>query len=141
MKNYLTIDQLRNFKGLNGKYYPYIIESINSEGYDINPKTEREKLQFLANCIYSEKIKFHKDWLRYYGNIQNCLKDWLQGAPTAIDLPIYYSDIIEIAVNFGSIPENFTDKQYEQITNNFYKFIACKILQLFSKYDIEIIPN
>lgn len=141
MKNYLTIEQLRNFKGLNGKYYPFIIESINTEGHDVNPQTEREKLQFLANCIYNEKIKFHKDWLRYYGNLQNCLKDWLQGVPGAINLPIYYSEIMELAVKFNSVPENYTDKQYEKIISNFYSFIACKILQLFSKYDIEIIPN
>lgn len=58
MKKYLTIEQLRNLKGLSGKYYPFIIESINCEGYDINPQTEKEKLQFLANCIYSEKSNF-----------------------------------------------------------------------------------
>ena len=141
MKKYLTIEQLRNFKGLNGKYYPFIIESINCECYDINPQTEREKLQFLANCIYSEKIKHNKEWKRYYNSLQSVIIDWLQGVPSAIELPIYYSEIMELAVKFGSVPENYTDKQYEQITQNFYSFIACKILQLFSKYDIEIIPN
>lgn len=141
MKKYLTIEQLRNFKGLNGKCYPFIIENINSDGYDIDPQTERGKLQFLADTFYYEKIKFHKDWVRYYGNIQNCLKDWLQGVPSAINLPIYYSEIIELAIKFGSVPVNYTDKQYEQITNNFYSFMACKILQLFTKYDIQIIPN
>ena len=41
-------------KELNSKVYPYILDAITPENYDVTCKTDTEKLQFLYNTFISE---------------------------------------------------------------------------------------
>ena len=128
MKNYPTIEKLQSFKGLNGFVYPYIVEKIEFEG------TIKEKLEFLADTFFVEKVKFDKSKNSY----QNLLKDFFQGVPSSINIDYLNDEILKIAVSWGSIPENATEKQKEKITQNWYNFLAIKTMQLFNKYNVKI---
>jgi len=61
---------------------------------------------------------------------QNALAEYMQGQPSSITLPCYYSDMIQLAKKFGSIPQDATEKQEQKIIDNFYNFFASYLLQL-----------
>lgn len=67
---------------------------------------------------------------------QKALAEWLQGLPSAINIEFYNHKILELAVKWGSIPENATEKQEDKILDNYWNFMANKIGQLFRGYHV-----
>jgi hypothetical protein len=125
-----------NTKEFNQLAFNYIIDAINTDGYNIEAKTETEKLQFIADCFKSEYC--FPDNLKYYGTYQNTLANWFMGLPSSINIEFRNHVIIEIAKKWGSIPENATEKQEDKIISNWFNLIAFKTLQLFKKHNISI---
>lgn len=111
----------------------YIINAIDSDGYTDKPlTTNKQKIEFLQNVFMSE-YGWH---FERTGNIIESLKEWLQGLPSCLDIVFYYSDIIALAVEWGSLSKEHSDKEAEKITDNYWNFIANKINQLFNGYAI-----
>ncbi|RMG79878.1 MAG: hypothetical protein D6707_07355 [Bacteroidetes bacterium] len=97
---------------------------------DIDERIRRVKKAFEAE--YGWRVE-------EVGIIQ-AISEWLQGLPSVITIPYKYQDIIELAVNIGSLPLNHTKKQAEKIINNYYNFMANKVYQLFEGYRIPKNP-
>jgi hypothetical protein len=76
----------------------------------------------LFNRFYSE----YNHEIQRYGE-QVAMKNWLSGL--ALDIPYYNEDILQLALFFGSIDSLNNDKVNNKIINNYFNFIACKILQ------------
>ena len=57
---------------------------------------------------------------------RKALAEWLQGI--ALDIPFYYQDIVELAVNMGSIDPDPSDKVIERVENGYWDFMANIIL-------------
>ena len=57
---------------------------------------------------------------------QKALSEWLQGL--ALDLPFYYQDIVELAVNMGSIDPEPSDKVIQRVEQGYWDFMANIIL-------------
>ena len=57
---------------------------------------------------------------------QKALSDWLAGL--AISIPFYNEDIIELAVEMGSIDENPSEKLANKVCDNYWSFMANIIL-------------
>ena len=109
----------------------YIINAIDASGYDASPKTNAEKIAFLRatfNREYGHEIKRQ--------GIQGAVSDWLRGLPSAVNLPFCNADIIDLAISWGSLPANPSEKQAERITANYWNFMAAKMLQLFNGYRV-----
>ena len=129
-------------KELNAKVFPYILDCIDSEEYinsiynpnNFNPKTDREKLQFLYNVFISEYWSRHKTY--YKGNMIDCFKNWLMGLPSVFNVDFENYKILEIAIQWGSIPESASEKQKDKILKNWFNFIAVKTFQLLKKHKI-----
>jgi hypothetical protein len=117
--------------------HAYIMGAINCEGYDLSPlpETDTEKLQHLANCFKSEYL-FH-DNLKRYGSYQNCFANWIMGLPSCFHIDFANHKILDIAVKWGSIPTNASEKQEDKILANWFNLIAANTLQLFSKHKIN----
>lgn len=113
----------------------YIIDCIDSSGYDIELKTDEEKLRFVAKCFQAEYLC--KNTLLRDKTYQNCIAQWFMGLPSVINIDFENYKIIEIAKKWGSISENATDKQIDKILNNWFLFISAKFLQLLNKYHIN----
>jgi len=69
-------------KEIREKIEQYIIDSIDSECYDIVAETAAEKLAFLEKTFIREK-QWHLD---RGTNKQAVFKDWLQGLPSVFRL-------------------------------------------------------
>ncbi len=64
----------------------------------------------------------------------NALTEWLQGL--AINIDFYNHDIIGLAVKWGSLPADFTEKQADKILENYWYFMANKLAQLFDGHRV-----
>ena len=108
-------------------YKKYILECLKNEDVFIDKKpTDEELTNYLFDRFNSE----------YGFNIQRvgkqqALTDWLQGL--AIHIPYYYEDIIELAVDMGSIDENPSDKIESTVINGYWSFMANIILSFEPK--------
>ena len=107
----------------------YILDSIDSEGYDIKTETPTEKLEFLFDCFEVE-FNYKNNKLRY-PNFQNRFANWLQGG-TAINLPHQYNKILELSKNLLEV-DTLSEKLENQIINNYWSFMAYHIIKLKNK--------
>lgn len=114
-------------------YNEYLLNAIDSEGYDVEISTNEDKVKFLADCFQKE---FSHEIKRNGGH--KALMSWLQGLPSCINLPFYYCDIISLAKEMGGLPEHATSAQEDKITDNYYNYMAVKITQLCKKYKVQL---
>lgn len=114
----------------------YILDAIDGSGYGKELTTDTDKLQFVADC-YKSEYSF-PDNLKRYGSHQNCFANWLQGLPSSFNIDYENYRIIELAIEWGSIPANADDRKTDKILDNWWNFIACKTIQLMAKHKISI---
>ena len=102
-------------------YKQYILSTIQTDGNEQPITTEREKINYIFNRFHSEY-----DWnIKRIGK-QKALAEWLSGL--ALNLPYYYQDIVELAVDMGSIEPNPSDKVIERVEQGYWDFMANIIL-------------
>jgi len=102
-------------------YKQYILSTIETDTNDQPITTEREKINYIFNRFNSEY-----DWnIKRIGK-QKALAEWLSGL--ALDLPYYYQDIVELAVNMGSIDPEPSDKVIQRVEQGYWDFMAKIIL-------------
>ena len=108
-------------------YKKYILECLKNEDVFIDKKpTDEELTNYLFDRFNSE----------YGFNIQRlgkqqALTDWLQGL--AIHIPYWEEDIINLAIEMGSIDENPSDKIESTVINGYWSFMANVILSFEPK--------
>ena len=108
----------------------YILDSIDSEGYDIKTEKPTEKLQFLFDCFEVE-FNYKNNKLRY-PNLQDRFANWLQGLPSAISIPHQYNKILELSKNLLEV-DTLSEKLEDQIIKNYWSFMAYHIIKLKNK--------
>jgi|TARA_R110002020_G_C15695824_1_gene720317 hypothetical protein len=105
-------------------YKAYILGCLDSEEDLIGKSlSDEEKISYLFN-------RFNKEYGFMVERVgkQKAIAEWLSGL--AIDIPFYYEDIINLAVEMGSIDPNPNDKTYSLLCDNYWDFMACMILLL-----------
>lgn len=108
----------------------YILDSIDSEGYEIKTETPTEKLEFLFDCFEVE-FNYKNNQLRY-PNFQNRFANWLQGLPSVINLPYQEYEILELSKNLLEV-DTLSEKLEDQIIKNYWSFMAYHIIKLKNK--------
>ena len=105
-------------------YKNYILECIDSEDELIGKTLSRtEKIKYLFDRFYSEY-----GWLVERKGKFEAMQDWLSGL--AINIPCYYSDIIQLAKDMGSVDNDLTEKQEDKICETYFGFMARMVLLL-----------
>jgi hypothetical protein len=139
LNSYPTLEKLSSFKGYKGKLYKFLIDSICWDDMELEqePNTIKDKLQFLADTCFDEYCLHDANYKKRYGSFSNAFKEWLQGCPSVINIPIYYCEIIEFAKEIGSISQNPSDKLIDKVCENYYNFMTANIFQLFDKYEVK----
>jgi len=108
-------------------YKQYILNCLDSEDSLINKSlTEEEKINYLFNRFYSE----YGHEIRRTGK-QKALSKWLSGL--AINIPFYYEDIIDLAIEMGSIDPNPSEQLAQRVCENYWSFMANAILSFEPK--------
>ena len=108
----------------------YILDSIDGTEYDIKTETPTEKLEFLFDCFEVE-FNYKNNKLRY-PNLQDRFANWLQGLPSAIDLPYQEFKILQLSKILFEV-YTLTEKQEKTIINNYWSFMAFHIIKLKNK--------
>ena len=62
--------------------------------------------------------------------LHGAIREWLMGLALPIDYNNY--DILNLAVLWQSIPADYSEKQVDKILENYWSFMAHKLLQLFN---------
>lgn len=111
----------------------YIINAIDSDGYDNNqPNTKEGKLTFLYSTFKDE----YAHEIKRLGE-QAAMAQWIQGLPSSFNIDYQYCRIIEIAKDFGSIPDGLSGKALQviedKICNGWFNWIAAKTISLIRK--------
>lgn len=100
----------------------YIIDCLGNE--DISDDSTA------AERVAHMRARFHAEhqWLIDRKGEQAALCEWLQGLAISIAYTNY--DIVQLAKEWGSLPETSTDNQEWKIINNYFKYMATKCQQL-----------
>jgi len=108
-------------------YKKYILQCLKTEDAFIGKQpTEDELINYLFDRFNSEY-----GWSIEKQGKQKALTDWLQGL--AIRIPFYYEDIIDLAVEMGSIDKNPNLKLSQKVCDNYWSFMANAILSFEPK--------
>jgi hypothetical protein len=110
--------------------YQFLTDSIktaedikNEYGVEV-ADTLAARLQFVVDTFRKE---YDHEYNRiHYGNGSRLFAQWLMGIPSVIHIPFYYHEIIKLAKEWGSIPQNATERQEDKICENWYNFISVK---------------
>ena len=107
-------------------YQDYILTTL-TEDCDGKPfKTDEDKINYLFDRFYKEY-----GWLVERVGKQKAMTEWLSGL--AINIAFTNYDIVELAVEMGSVDKDPTEKQKDQIVDNYFNFIAKVILKMEGK--------
>jgi hypothetical protein len=107
-------------------YKNYILSTIEEDGEGKPIKTDDEKIKYIFNRFYSE----YGFMIERVGK-QKAISEWLSGL--ALDLPFYYNEIVDLAVEMGSIDPNPNDKLRERVEQGYWDFMANIIMSFEPK--------
>jgi len=104
----------------------YIFNCVetDSEGEPIH--TETEKAKYILDRFYKE-YGFQVDRI----GKQKAIAEWLSGL--ALNIEYYNQDIVQLALDMGSIDSNPSDKLQEKVINNYWSFMANIIILIENK--------
>lgn len=107
-------------------YKNYILSTIEEDGEGKPLTTDQEKINYIFDRFNSE----YGFMVERVGK-QKAISEWLSGL--ALDLPFYYNDIVDLAVNMGSIDPNPNDKLRERVEQGYWDFMANIIMSFEPK--------
>ena len=102
-------------------YKKYILNLIEVDGNEKPLTTDEEKIKYIFDRFNSE----YDFQIKRYGK-QKAMAEWLSGL--ALDIPYMNWEIIELAIEMGSIEKEPSDKLQEKVINNYWVFMANIIL-------------
>lgn len=120
-------------------YYRSIIDVDALTDYGNKPlpeESEKAIFQRLAETYWSEVGKWRTKQPR--SNYQDCFCEWLRGLPSVLNLPFMNYDILQLAREWGSIPENATERQEETILENWWRFSSLQLSKLAYRHGINL---
>jgi len=106
----------------------YLLNAIDSEPYEVECSTDKEKIKFLYDTFKSEKGYE----IKRFGELQ-AIEDWLKGLPTAINIEFENYKILELAIEFGQLDENSSEQDQNIALENYFPFMALKLFKLIKK--------
>ena len=107
-------------------YKNYILSTIEEDGEGKPLKTDQEKINYIFDRFNSE----YGFMVERVGK-QKAISEWLSGL--ALDLPFYYNEIVDLAVEMGSIDPNPNDKLRERVEQGYWDFMANIIMSFEPK--------
>ena len=105
---------------LDRKVKLYILECVSSNAETRNVV---DIIEYIGNRFHSEM-----GWSISSIGEHATMVSWLQGI--ALDIAYTNSDIINLAVKWGSLDENATEGEQGKILDNYWRLMATKTLQL-----------
>jgi|11BtaG_2_1085332.scaffolds.fasta_scaffold204608_1 hypothetical protein len=104
-------------------YKQYILDRIKDDGWGSALTDRREKIAYIMH-------RFHNEYgheIPRQGK-PKALAEWLSGC--ALPIPVYNGDIVDLAIEMGSIDENPSDKVINSVLQNYYHFMSLMIFEM-----------
>lgn len=126
------------------KINAYIISHIDLSGYDeyahlvTDNESSLDRAGAKLKALYEIFLAEVGNWRIPQSGLQTALMDWLEGLPSAIDLPFYDGDIIQLAKDTDGLPQDATEKQEQGIIDNYWRFMAMRIISLWQSAKIKL---
>lgn len=110
----------------------YLISCMDFTGYEVEPKTIAEKIQACYDIYYHEI----GHWSEPRKGRQASINDWLSSLASACTIAFNNHEILELAVKWGSLPNDYSERQADILLENYFNFMAAKLVQLFDGYHV-----
>lgn len=114
--------------------YTYLINSLKDAetikleyGVEVEDTT-KARLQWTVETFRSEFV--YPENVRRYGSEINIFREWLMGVPSAIHIDFANYRIIELSKEWGSIPQDASEKQEDKVCENWFNFISMRFHSL-----------
>lgn len=117
--------------------FNYILDSIDGDGYGVNLTTDKQKIDFVYETFSNEYSYTIEHFKRAGISETRVFADYLAGLPSCINIEFRNYYILEMAKQWGSIPENATEKQQDKIIFNWLNYIAISFFQLRAKLSLK----
>ena len=120
------------------KIHAYLLDAIDASGYgrDLKGKTPAEKLQFVRDTFKAEY-----GWaVARYGK-QKAVAEWLAGLPSSINVEWRNHEILNLAVSWGVLPENYSESRADTYLLGWFNSMAFNLLQLSRRHGVEFPTN
>jgi len=114
----------------------YILNAIDSEGYNVTAETEKEKLHFLFDTFKKEYC--YKENLAYYRSVQNTFENWLKGLPSCFNIDFENYRIIEIGKEWGFLRQDADDREEDNFLSQWWGKIFETALSLARRNKVQI---
>jgi hypothetical protein len=113
--------------------FKYILDSIDGDGYGVQLTTDKKKIDFVYDTFSNEYSYTIEHYKRAGISEARVFASYLAGLPSCINIEFRNYYILEMAKQWGSLPENATERQEEKILSNWFAFIATNFFQLKNK--------
>lgn len=117
----------------------YILNCIDSEGYDIHTETEREKMQFLADTFKSEYGWAYTTGR--YKSAQQTFVEWIMGLPSSFNIAFENYEIIKLAKEWGFLAPDADDRKEDKFLESYWNRIYMAVQKLCSKHGVDLMPR
>ena len=107
-------------------YINYIFNCVETDSEGEPIQTEAEKAKYIIDRFYQE-YGFQVDRI----GKQKAIAEWLSGL--ALNIEYYNQDIVQLAVDMGSIDSNPSEKLQEKVIDNYWSFMARIIILIENK--------
>ena len=111
------------------KVKEYLLSCIDFDGYACEESHDPNTRILTALSICRSEIGY----IEKMQGTQAMIEYWFAGLCSVVSLPFTYSEIVPLAVGWGSIPENHTELQAEKICSNWFRYLAAQFCQMIAK--------
>lgn len=108
-------------------YINFILSCVEFDCDEKLLTSDSDKASYILNRFNSEY-----GWLAERVGKQKAITEWLQGL--ALNIPYWNDEIIDLAVEMGSINPEPSDNLRDRVLNNYFNFMANIILLIEKKY-------
>tara|TARA_R110002050_G_scaffold255698_1_gene394442 strand:+ start:274 stop:690 length:417 start_codon:yes stop_codon:yes gene_type:complete len=116
-------------------YRAFILDIIDQDAKEDEIKLidDKAKIRFLFDRFYSERSYD----IKRKGKRQAMI-DWLSGL--ALSLPCYNGEVIDLAIEMGSIDDNPSDQLIDRVLANYFPFMASIVLDMEKEINVFADP-
>lgn len=113
--------------------FRYIVESVDASGYDAQPSTPYEKMQFIYSTFLAEY-----GWHVKQVGLRKALSSWLSGLPSSCNIEWRNHAILELGEAWGEIAANASGARQDAYLDHWFTNMAARIILLWKFFNIEI---
>lgn len=112
--------------------FRYIVESVDATGYDKEPQTPREKMQFVYDTFVAEY-----GWHIKQVGLPKALSSWLAGLPSSCSIEWRNHAILQLGEQWGEIAHNASEARQDAYLARWFDNTAARIALLWAFFAIE----